>query len=81
MPEVLSQRQIKAIRAHHSVLLNRTQVRVLKSYLEGSPTIKRIFFGSKHGFTAEKFHERCDGKGETIAVIQSELNQVFGVYV
>lgn len=31
--------------------------------------LKRIFRGSKDGFTAEAFHRLCDGKGPTLSVI------------
>ena len=42
-----------------------------------------LFRGSRDGFTAGAFHEKCDKKGETITIIRNEDNgqkNIFGGY-
>ena len=38
-----------------------------------------LYRGSEQGFTAKRFHELCDDKGPTLAVIKGN-NQVFGLF-
>ncbi len=39
---------------------------------------KLLYRGTRDGFTAVQFHARCDGKGETLSVVQSSTGNVFG---
>lgn len=41
---------------------------------------RKIFQGSKHGFAAYQFHQKCDQKGPTVVVIQSSIGNIFGGY-
>ncbi|CDW88984.1 tldc domain-containing protein [Stylonychia lemnae] len=40
---------------------------------------KLLYQGTKDGFLASSFHQKCDNQGPTISFIQSEHEQVFGV--
>ena len=42
--------------------------------------IKLIYRGSRDGFQSKNFHEKCDNKGETLTIIQSNDNYIFGGY-
>ena len=42
---------------------------------------KLLFRASEHGFDRDKFHQFCDNKGPTIAIIHNEHDHVFGGYV
>ena len=42
--------------------------------------IKLIYRGTRDGFQAKKFHEKCDNKGETLTLIESQDNYIFGGY-
>ena len=42
--------------------------------------IKLIYRGSRDGFQAKIFHEKCDNKGETLIIIESKDNYIFGGY-
>lgn len=37
-----------------------------------------IFSAKKHGFTAEAFHSKCDGKGANIVIIENTNGNIFG---
>eukprot|EP01083_Nonionella_stella_P141023 433727_1 len=41
-------------------------------------TLSLLYRGSEHGFTAETFHSLCDGKANTLTLVQSEHGNVFG---
>eukprot|EP01084_Bolivina_argentea_P020697 38483_1 len=45
-----------------------------------SPKLKLLFRGSKHGFKCKHFHQKCDNKGKTLTIIQTDKNNVFGGY-
>jgi len=43
--------------------------------------LQRIYQGTKDGFDAFNFHEKCDGKGPTLVVLKSQsFGRVFGGY-
>ena len=42
--------------------------------------IKLLYRGSRDGFEAKSFHEKCDNKGETLTIIESKDNYIFGGY-
>jgi hypothetical protein len=42
--------------------------------------LQRMMRGSEDGFNAEVFHKKCDGKGQTLTIIQSERGKIFGGY-
>ncbi len=39
-----------------------------------------LYRATRDGFTGQAFHSKCDGKGNTITIIKSNLNNVFGGY-
>ena len=39
-----------------------------------------LYRGSRDGFEAKTFHEKCDNKGETLTIIESTDNYIFGGY-
>ncbi len=39
-----------------------------------------LYRATRDGFTSQAFHSKCDGKGNTITIIKSHLNYVFGGY-
>ena len=42
--------------------------------------IKLLYRGSRDDFKARTFHEKCDNKGETLVIIKSDQNYIFGGY-
>lgn len=43
-------------------------------------TATLLFRGSEHKFKAAKFHEYCDGKGPTLAIVEADNGGVFGMF-
>ena len=39
-----------------------------------------LYRGSRDGFGAHNFHAKCDGKSETVTIIKSSNNNIFGGY-
>ncbi len=39
-----------------------------------------LYRATRDGFTSQAFHSKCDGKGNTVTIIKSHLNYVFGGY-
>ena len=42
--------------------------------------MKLLYRGTRDGFEAKTFHEKCDNKGETLTIIKSTDNFIFGGY-
>ena len=42
---------------------------------------KLIFRSSKDGFTGTQFHAKCDHKKQTVCIVQTDTNNVFGGYM
>jgi hypothetical protein len=42
--------------------------------------INLLYRASRDGFTASAFHSRCDGKANTVTIIKTNSNYVFGGY-
>ena len=42
--------------------------------------IKLLYRGSRDGFRANTFHEKCNNEGETLTIIESKDNFIFGGY-
>ena len=82
MPKALT--KINAFLLH---LLNAAHVKIIKSYFSDIPNLrafklfKPIYAGSKHNFSAAKFHELCDNIGPLCTVVKSEHDHIFGFYV
>jgi hypothetical protein len=37
-----------------------------------------LYRATRDGFTTEAFHEKCDGKADTVTIIKTDLDYVFG---
>ncbi|CAF1605479.1 unnamed protein product [Rotaria magnacalcarata] len=61
------------LQSQHKKILN-------QFYHEISQRWKLIYKGSRDGFHADAFHSRCNNKGATITIIQSNQNYIFGGY-
>jgi len=46
----------------------------------GSKSFSLLYRGSKHGFKNSDFHNMCDGKSNTLALIKSTTGYIFGGY-
>ena len=42
---------------------------------------KLLYRATRDGFTSQAFHAKCDGMGNTITIIKSNFNYVFGGFV
>jgi len=63
------------------ILTNKQKIKLMQWAPKGMRRRwKRIYRASKDGFAAATFHQKCDGKGPTLIVIQSNLGNVFGGY-
>ena len=51
-----------------------------KQYLNSINKINLLYRGSRDGFLASDFHEKCNYKGETFAIIKSTKGYIFGGY-
>jgi hypothetical protein len=36
--------------------------------------------GSEDGYSSQVFHQKCDNKGPTLSIIQSDQGKIFGGY-
>jgi hypothetical protein len=66
-----------------SKIFNSKQSRELIKLCEFSPSDKweLLYCGSLHGFGLKDFHSHCDGKSETLTIIQAkESSYIFGGY-
>jgi len=64
----------------NSVLLNPHYFQVLQTWL-GSPRNWALMYrGTRDGFGAAQFHAKCNNVGQTISIIRSTTNYLFGGY-
>eukprot|EP01083_Nonionella_stella_P096952 272549_1 len=68
-----------------SSILSHTEVHTLGTLLlqSGKGLNKRciwnlLYRGSRDGFRANVFHNKCDGKAKTLSIIRTDTNNVFG---
>ena len=52
----------------------------LKKILRKITDFKLIYRGSVDGKSSSSFHQKCDGIGNTISIIKSNTNYIFGGY-
>jgi hypothetical protein len=63
----------------NSQILSTSEAKQLYSYIrETSDTL--LYRGSRDGFTPRAFHSKCDGKANTVTIIKTDKNYVFGGY-
>jgi len=63
-----------------TTLLNIDQQKKVQEWLPDKSVWKLIYKGSVNGFGGADFHKNCDNKGETVSVICSTSNYLFGGY-
>jgi len=65
-----------------SSILRGQEVAKLNEWIKasGNSKYRLLFRASRDGFKAETFHQKCDGKGKTLVIVQSTKNHVFGGY-
>ena len=65
-----------------SALMNRMEdIALMEKGFGGKKfRLERIMVGSQDGFTAQKFHQKCDGVPNTISLFESNHGLLFGGY-
>jgi len=63
---------------HSSILTLEETDTVMKWLINPLSQTKLLLRGSRDGYTAKVFHEKCDNKGSTLCIYKSNLNKVFG---
>jgi hypothetical protein len=68
---------IVSTRYRNSLILTPKEATVLNQMMLHSNE-NLLYRGSRDGFNASAFHSKCDGQANTITIIKSNLNHVFG---
>ena len=55
-------------------------VKLLSSKLLNIDHFQLLYRASEHEYSAEKFHQLCDGHGPTLIIIENQFGNVFGGY-
>ena len=68
----------------NSTLMTNERMNILKNWIpkpnnNNNITFKLLYRGSRDGFSAGSFHEKCDNKGPTVTIVLAN-NCVFGGY-
>jgi len=63
-----------------TLLTDHNHQRTLMSWVGSHKKWKVLYRGSRDGFTAENFHTHCNNRGETVTIIRSTTNHLFGGY-
>ena len=68
-----------------SLLLNSVEAKdfvlsLIPGQLRPSSIITLIYRGSRDGWKARNFHDKCDGKGANIVIMKSKAGKIFGGY-
>jgi hypothetical protein len=63
-----------------SAILTSVEKTNLQSLAGFTANLSLLWRGTRDGFAASMFHSKCDGKTNTITIIKSTLNYVFGGY-
>jgi hypothetical protein len=72
--------KVKVAGFEGSSLLNSSDTTQLLSWLNGKSNWRLIYKASRDGFRASDFHYCCDNKGETVSIICTTANYLFGGY-
>lgn len=62
------------------IIDNDTYDAALKSWFGEDRHWNLIYRASEHNYTSKSFHERCDGKANTLVIIKSSYGWIFGGY-
>lgn len=87
-PESFNQEQLKALQFQSryalfkgTTLLDNKSSWLLRNWLPYSQKgWQLIYKATIHGFGAAAFHQKCDGKGENVIIVQSKNGNIFGGY-
>ena len=63
-----------------SLILNKDELITLFLFLAKFKNGALLYRATRDGFTAAAFHQKCDGKVNTITIIRNNANYVFGGY-
>jgi len=60
-----------------------TDVKMLKKWINPSKEVhfKLLYSASRDGFAADGFHKRCFGKKNTLTIVETDKNNVFGGFL
>jgi hypothetical protein len=72
----------KALTLPNSRIIKKvSEMALLRKWLGKPANFKLIYSGHKDGYTPKAFHEKCDGKSNTLTVMLSNLNKIFGAFM
>jgi len=65
-----------------SIIIDDDKFKIINSWFEDMKlnTFELLYRGSENAFTTASFHQKCDGKGATITIVQTTDGNVFGGY-
>lgn len=56
---------------------------MVENFVRADASVKNvllIYQATVNGWTADNFHQCCDGKGPTLHIIKTDKNRIFGGY-
>lgn len=63
-----------------TILAGVEEQKALKNLLGESRNLTLLYRGSRDGFRKHDFHKRCDGRKDTVTVVQADTGRKFGGY-
>ncbi|EGG19891.1 hypothetical protein DFA_06995 [Cavenderia fasciculata] len=63
-----------------STLIEESHFELINNWIGIKHSFALLYKGSRDGFEASNFHQKCDGKGKTITLIKSGDGNIFGGY-
>jgi len=54
---------------------------LIRKWIGKPASFKLLYSGHKDGYTPQAFHKKCDGKSNTLTVILSNSNKIFGGFI
>jgi len=63
---------------NESELLNAKASRIISEWIPTLQTATLLYKGTRDGFKAASFHAKCDNKGPTLTVVESNNSKIFG---
>eukprot|EP00347_Sterkiella_histriomuscorum_P018566 403345029 len=62
----------------NAFFLEQDDEKLLKNWIGQNVKLQLIYRGTRDGFKAKSFHQKCDNQGPTLSLIKSEHEKVFG---
>lgn len=75
--------EVKPVQAESKIIRDQTLFTLLKTYLKGDykePIFDLLYRGSRDGFSAKDFYNKCRQKGPTLIIIRTLQGKKFGGY-